>query len=46
VLNDFTPEALIAVAGDPAGRAAFLLVRLAFAVGLTAAVPLLMTPFR
>ncbi|KAL4855828.1 Puromycin-sensitive aminopeptidase [Chlorella vulgaris] len=41
VLLDITPEALVSLAGDPAGRAAYLLLRLAFVVCLAAGLPLL-----
>jgi hypothetical protein len=46
VLLDFTPQALVAVAGDQLGRAAYLLLRLAAAVALAAGFPMLMEPFR
>lgn len=46
VLLDITPEALVSLAGDPAGRAAYLLLRLAFVVCLAAGLPLLVGPFR
>lgn len=41
-----TPEALVSLAGDSLGRAAYLLVRLAFTMCLVAGLPLLMAPFR
>ena len=46
VLSSITPKALAPLAGDPAGPAAFLLIRLAFLVALVAGFPLLMGPFR
>lgn len=46
VLSSITPEAIAALAGDPVGPAAFLLIRLAFLVALVAGFPLLMGPFR
>lgn len=44
--NEFSPEALVPLAGEEWGRAAALLIRLAAAAAAVAGTPLLMAPCR
>lgn len=46
VLENVTPDALVSLAGEPAGRAAYLSVRLACVVTVSAGLPFLLGPFR
>lgn len=45
-LLELSPDALASLVGEPAGQAAFLLLRLPFLVSIVAGLPLLMGPFR